>query len=447
MMSGVLSGGEPLADWDGAAIDSRRVEGGELFFALRGARNDGHQFVAEAARSGASAVVVEREIEPIEGAAVIRVAETLLALHALTRELRSRAARRLLAITGSVGKTTTKDLTAAVLAERYSVVKSPGNLNNLYGFPLALLNATEGNQWMVAEMGMSTPGELRQLSLIARPDVAVFTNVRPVHLEFFANVEEIAEAKAELLVGVPADGVVIANADDPAVVRIARRHRGRSVGFGLSADAEVRAEAISVRGEGGGTEFELVSEHGRQEIRLPLHGRYNVYNALAAAAAGLTLGVSLARVAHALSSATSAEGRGVLHRLSGGAVVIDDSYNSNPEALKRALEAAAELPARRRWAVLGDMLELGPRAPEFHREAGRVAAALGFAPIFAVGEMASELASGAGKGVSHCFADAESAIDPAVCEVRPGDLVLIKGSRGIELDRVVKALLDARGGE
>ncbi len=447
MMSGELRAGEPAGLWNGAAIDSRRIRGGELFFALRGTRTDGHRFVADAIRGGAAAVVVDQAIEPSPGAGVIRVEETLAALHALTRKLRDRAARRLLAITGSMGKTTTKELTAAVLAERFSVIKSPGNLNNLYGFPLALLNAGEDNDWMVAEMGMSTPGELRQLSVMARPDVALFTNVRPVHLEFFASVEEIAEAKAELLVGVQADGLVVANADDPAVLRIAGRFPGRVIRYGLATEADVRAEAITVPGDRTGTDFELVSEQGRQAIHLPLHGRYNVHNALAAAAAGLAFGVSPGDVAHALAHVSPAEGRGIVHHLGGGAVLIDDSYNSNPEAVRRALEAAAELPGRRHWAVLGDMLELGPRWPVFHRVAGRVAKDLGFAPLFAVGELAKELAGGANAASTRWFADAESAIEPVLAEVRPGDVVLIKGSRGVGLDCLVQALLEARGEE
>ncbi|HKI85914.1 MAG TPA: UDP-N-acetylmuramoyl-tripeptide--D-alanyl-D-alanine ligase, partial [Thermoanaerobaculia bacterium] len=326
----------------------------------------------------------------------------------------------------------------------FSVVKSPGNLNNLYGFPLALLNASEDNDWMVAEMGMSTPGELRELSLMARPDVVVFTNVRAVHLEFFASVDEIAEAKAELLAGISSDGVVIANADDPAVLRIAARHLGRVVRYGLGADAEVRAEGIEVKGNRIGTDFELVSQRGRQAVHLPLHGRYNVHNALAAAAAGLELGLTLSQVARALGGVAAASGRGIVHRLSGEIVIIDDSYNSNPAALSRALEAAAELPARRHWAVLGDMLELGPKSPDFHREAGDEARRLGFAPLFAVGEMAREMLTATEDRTARWFPDAQSAIATVLSEMREGDLVLVKGSRGIELDRVVKALTDAR---
>jgi UDP-N-acetylmuramoyl-tripeptide--D-alanyl-D-alanine ligase len=307
---------------------------------------------------------------------------------------------------------------------------------------------------MVAEMGMSTPGELRQLSLLGRPDLALFTVVRPVHLEFFGTVQAIAEAKSELLAGLPAEGLVVANADDPEVSRIARRHlsqsRGRIVWYGFEEGVDVRASDLSPASNGEvGSRF-LLSAGGRSvEVALPLHGLYNVGNCLAAAASAHALGIDLAEIAGAVAAVRPAAKRGVVHRLPGGVTLIDDSYNSNPDAVDRALEGAALLPGTRRLAVLGDMLELGPEGPRFHRAAGERAAELGFSPVAGVGELSRELAAGAaGRGVeAPWFPDAAAAAEWAAHEVRDGDLVLVKGSRGVKLEAVVDRLLAAHGSE
>lgn len=426
----------------GAAIDSRRVAGDELFFALAGEFTDGHRFVAQALAAGAAAAVVsETHLEPAPGTILIRVEDTLRALHSLTREVRRQVPRHLVGLTGSAGKTTTKELLAAMLAKRYRVAKSPGNLNNLLGFPLALLGIPEDTEWMVAEMGMSTPGELAVVSKLARPEVAILLNVKPVHLENFGTLAAIAEAKAEILAGLPASGVLVANADDPEVARVAARHPGRIVWFGGSTNAEVRLlGAIEPLEQGRvGSRFTVATGEAATEIELPLHGAYNAINCLAAAACALTLGVSLAQVAEAAAEARPAAGRGVVHALPGGIVVIDDSYNSNPEAAAEALRSAALRPARRRWAVLGDMLELGPTAPGFHLATGELAATLGFSPVVGVGALALELARGAGP-VGRSIPTAAAAARELAGELLPGDLVLVKGSRGVGLEVVVESL-------
>jgi UDP-N-acetylmuramoyl-tripeptide--D-alanyl-D-alanine ligase len=447
-MGGEVIGATADARWRGAALDSRRIEGGELFFALPGEQTDGHRFVTDALARGAAAAVVTHGIDA-EGA-LIRVADSYQALHALTREARRRAPDQLVAVTGSAGKTTTKELLAAMLAERFRVGSSPGNLNNLYGFPIALLGIEEDSEWMVAEMGMSQPGELGQISLLGRPEVAVFTNVRVAHLESFGSLRSIARAKAELLEGLAADGLVIANADDPEVMRIAARHQGRTVTYGIaSTTADVRAVDLEPR-HPVGTRFRLLAEGMEspleQWLELPLHGRYNVENCLAAAATALALGVGIEAIAEAIPGVEPGLGRGVVHALPGGAILIDDSYNSNPSALAQALEAAATLPGARHWVVLGDMLELGTDGPRYHQEAGAAAAAAGFDPIYGVGELSRELISGAGAGPAATgwwptAAQAATEIEP----VRSGDVVLVKGSRGIGLERVVAAVLEASG--
>ncbi len=301
-----LLAGDPGASWEGAAIDSRAVRGGEVFFALAGSQTDGHRFVADALARGAAAAVVSRAPEALpETGAVLVVEDSEEALHDLARAVRRRVPERLVGITGSAGKTTTKELLAALLGARFRVARNPGNFNNLFGFPLSLLNVPDGSEWMVAEMGMSTPGELRQLSLLGRPDVAIFTVVRPVHLEFFGTVQAIAEAKSELLAGLSPDGLVIANADDPEVVRIVRRHdrsQGsapgvRIVWYGVHQPADVSARDLrpAPAGEVGSRFVLTAGSSDRVDIALPLHGLYNVENFLAAAACAHALGLLAGR--------------------------------------------------------------------------------------------------------------------------------------------------------
>ena len=349
-----------------------------------------------------------------------------------------------------MGKTTTKDLLAAMLAGSFRTAKSPGNLNNTYGFPVALLGIPDDTEWMVAEMGMSTPGELRQVSELGRPDVAVFTNVRPAHLANFGSVAAIAGAKAELLAGMADDGTVVANADDRHVMGIAERHRrrgGRVVRFGFArADLDVWATPPEQRRGEIGSRFTVHAGGDSVEIVLPIHGLYNAENALAAAACAVTLGVPLAAIADAVRAFSVAAMRGEVHRTEAGALVIDDAYNANPAAVEKALESAAALPGKRHLAVLGDMLELGPEAAAFHRRIGARAAALGFAGLVGIGELSRatvEAARAGGVGTGHWLADGEAAaawLPGDWGALGAGDVILIKGSRGMRLESVVAVL-------
>lgn len=482
-MSGRLLAGDPAARFGGASIDSRTIRGGELFFAFRGERADGRAFVKDAFARGAAGAVVEAEGEPVAAPTgsnrfVIEVENVGDALVELARALRERAPEQLAGITGSAGKTTTKELLAAMLARRFRVGRTMGNFNNRIGLPVSLLNVPDDTEWMVAEMGMSSAGELRELSLLARPDVAVFTVVRPAHLEFFDSVQAIAEAKSELLAGLGNDGWIVANAADPEVVRIARRHRdargdrgGRVVWYALGepasdfGDAEdgdridLRATDVVALPDGRGSRFVLEVEGGRHSVLLALHGAYNVENFLAAAAAAWSIGVPVEEIVEVAAEMPGAPGRGEVHRLKlpagGSALLIDDSYNSNPDAAGKALAGAAGVPgaAGRRVAILGDMLELGPGASAFHRETGARAAALGFSPVVGVGGLARELVAGAAAGGAEAIhlADAAAAADWAAGNLAAGDVMLVKGSRGVRLDRVVARLLGragaAKGGE
>lgn len=458
-MGGTLLAGRGDARWQGAALDSRRVDGGELFFALPGEKADGHAFADRAAERGAGGIVVHQDVQPSGDAAWIRVEDTYAALHDLTRAVRRVTPRNLVAITGSSGKTTTKELLGDMLARRYEVAKSPGNYNNLYGFPIALMSIPDTTEWMVAEMGMSTPRELAGVSRLGRPDVAVYTNVRPVHLENFRSLADIAEAKAELLEGLAEGGMVIANADDPHVMRVVGRFADarsdvRVVTYGVRERADVMAVDPRPLANGEwrvGCRFELRTPEGQAMVELPVHGLYNVENCLAAAACVGALGVGLDSIVEAAALFRTAEMRGHVHRLSGGPTVIDDSYNSNPDAAARALESARLLPAVRRFAILGDMLELGTEEDDFHRQVGARATELGFDHVVAVGSLARHLHEGVnGEGGSASW-QPDAAACVAWLRERPriagkpigaGDLVLVKGSRGVGLEAVVAELIE-----
>jgi UDP-N-acetylmuramoyl-tripeptide--D-alanyl-D-alanine ligase len=328
-----------------------------------------------------------------------------------------------------------------MLGQRYRAAGSPGNLNNLYGFPLALLSMPEGTEWMVAEMGMSTPGELSQVSRLGRPDAVVLTNVRAAHLEFFGGLREIGDAKGEILDGLRDNGLVVANADDPEVMRIAARHSGPVVTFALEEPADHRACEIEVLEEGG-TCFTWAARGEEVKVRLPLLGTYNVENFLAAAACASELGVSRIAVVEAVREAVAEKWRGQIHR-SRGATIVDDSYNSNPAALKAALKSARELPGRRYWAILGAMLELGASSARFHDELGARAVSEGFSTVLGVGEEARALVESVRKngGEGEWFASAADVAPAAAARLEPGDVVLVKGSRGIGLEVTVEYLL------
>jgi len=453
-MRGQVISGNPEALFCGATLDSRRVQGEELFFALPGEQTDGHRFVSQALEAGAVAAVVERlEGDVAQDATLIQVENTYRAFHDLTRHVRRRVPEHLVGVTGSAGKTTTKELLCRMLQTRFRTSASPGNLNNLYGFPLALLNLEVDCEWMVAEMGMSEPGELGQISRLARPDVVLLTNVMPVHMSSFGSLRQIAAAKAEILEGLAEDGLVVLNAADTELLRVGeeihhQRPHARVVWFALEPPPEgpscpLRVKDLELAPKGvPGSRFDLEWEGRRASVKLSLPGSHNVENCLGAATVALELGVDVESVAAAASAATPAPMRGLVHTLSNGARVWDDSYNSNPGALRCTLRAAAQVESSRRWAILGEMLELGPDADELHRQAGTEAAGLGFSPVVGVGELARGLVEEArtAGAEGEWFHDSAAAEAFARNELEPGDLLLVKGSRGVGLDALVKAL-------
>ncbi len=443
------SGGSTDRPFPEVCIDSRALTPGCAFFAIAGERHDGHAFAVEALEKGASVLVIHDSsaLRPGMGATVLRVADTTLALQRLATRIRVRWAKGLVAVTGSMGKTTTRSFTAGLLAERFRVLESPGNFNNHIGVPLTLLRLEQRHDVAVVELGMNHPGEIGALGRICRPSDALLTNVAPVHLEFFDSVDRIADAKAEILESLPPEGRIFFNLDDARVRAIAGRFPGRRVSFGTDRDAEYRilsSRPIDLRE----TEVAIQGPRHRLTASLPFVGRHLLHNVVAAVSVAAEFGLTEDEVGRGLKRLGPLQGRGQVLRI-GRLTVWDDSYNSNPKAVEELLTlVAAATGYRRKVLVLGDMLELGTRSGEFHRAVGRLIGGSVDA-LITVGRDSSEIGRGAVESEfpkaswSH-FADADQASDFLVDFLEPGDLVAVKGSRGIGLDRTIDRL---KGGD
>src|SRR6516162_7406918 len=355
----------------GYSIDSRTIQPGELFFAVCGERLDGHDYVEAALEKGAvAAVVSRRQTARFAGSSrLLSVEEPLAALQRLAAAVRRFWGKSLIAVAGSAGKTTTKEIIAHVLATKHNVLKSQGNLNNHFGLPLQLLKLEPENDLAVMEMGMSHPGEIAALARLARPDCGVVTLVAPVHLEFFDSLADIAHAKYELIESLPAGGIAVLNADDPYVSQFGRDFHGKVVTFGLQKPADVSARNIEARGQMGSA-FDVVSNGQGVRATLPLLGEHSIYNALAGVTVGLQYGISLQEAAESLASLSAGDKRGQVIEFA-GATIINDCYNSNPKALDSMVRALASMPAQRRLVVAGEMQELGTGAKDLHYENGR----------------------------------------------------------------------------
>lgn len=448
---GQIVQGDPATAIGRLSIDSRAIAAGDLFVAIRGERFDGHRFVGDALKAGAIGAVVRQAPDPAAGTGrpslVIGVDDTTRALQDLAREVRRRSGARVVAITGSAGKTTTKEVVADLLSTRFTVFRNKGNLNNHIGLPLSLLELRSCPAIAVVELGMNHPGEIRALVAIAEPDVRVWTNVGDAHLEFFESAEAIADAKAEILWQARPDDVLVVNANDRRVMERARGFAGQVMTFGIETEADVRASGVRHLGLDG-MEADVATPAGSARLRTPLLGSGNLSNVLAAMAVGTHFGVPLPdMIAHATRLAPASH-RGELRRLPGGVTLVDDSYNSSPAALMRTLETVASATgSARKVAVLGEMLELGTHAERLHQECGQAAAESGLDLLIAVGgDPAAALAAAAVKAgmPERCVTyvgTKEEAADAALRQVRPGDLVLVKGSRGIGTDLVVERLI------
>lgn len=434
------------------SIDSRTVAAGEFFVAIRGERFDGHRFVADALNRGAIGALVDREapgdVEAARarGAILVAAEDTTRGLQDIARGVRRRSGARVVAITGSAGKTTTKEVAAEFLTARYRVFRNKGNLNNHIGVPLSLLELRARPEVAVIEFGMNHAGEIRTLVGIAEPEVRVWTNVGDAHAGFFASADAIADAKAEILEQARHDDVLIANADDARIAARTQTFGGRVVTFGVAPAADVRATAVEDHGLNG-TSARVHTAAGEFALHTPLLGLGNLSNVLAATAVAVHFGVPPEAVATRAAALRPAHHRGELLRQPGGLTLIDDSYNSSPAALKQALRTMQTATgSARKIAVLGEMLELGGHATRLHEECGAVAAATGLDLLVTVGgDPARALAEAAianGMPSSKVLwaATSAEAADVAIERTRPGDLVLVKGSRGIGIDLVVDRL-------
>jgi len=424
----------------GFSIDSRSVAPGELFFAVKGERLDGHDFVEEALQKGAVAAVVRKDQldRYPKKAGLLAVKDTLVALQTLATAVRKRWGKVLVAVTGSAGKTTTKEAIAHVLSTRFRVLKSEGNFNNHFGLPLMLLKLEPEYDLAVIEMGMSHAGEIRALAKIAQPEIGVVTNVAPVHLEFFDSLAGIARAKYELVESLPASGTAVLNADDDYVSQFGRDFKGKVLLYGTRATADVRAENIQSKGAQG-AEFDVVIGGVSEHTTLPLVGEHNVLNALAAVAVGLERGLKPSEAVNALATMAPADKRGQVLQV-GNITVINDCYNSNPKALDAMVDALVSMAAKRRIVVAGEMLELGPLGPEMHREAGEHISQKKIDVLLGVRGLAQATVDAAKRaGVRAEFvSSSEEAGEWLAHEARDGDVVLLKASRGVKLEKALE---------
>ena len=422
------------------SIDSRTIQPGEVFFAVKGEHLDGHDYVDSALSKGALAAVVAKDQmhRYSDQSRLLVVEDTLKALQMLATAVRRVWGKPLIGVTGSAGKTTTKEAIAHVLATHFKILKSEGNFNNHFGLPLMLLKLEPAHDLAVIEMGMSHGGEIRALARIAQPEIGVVTNVAPVHLEFFDSLADIARAKYELIEALPPNGTAVLNADDEYVSQFGRDFKGKVITYGANPTAEVRAENVQSLGAEG-SEFEVVSPCGREHARLPLVGDHNILNALAAVSVACSRGMSFSDAVAALASLKPADKRGQVLQL-GNITVINDCYNSNPKALNAMVDALAAMKAKRRIVVAGEMLELGPAGEQMHRDAGKHVAQKKIDMLIGVRGLANAMVEGA----SHAGMKAEFKATPEAAgewlarELRDGDVVLLKASRGVKLEKALE---------
>ena len=419
----------------GVAIDSRKVQPGELFVAFKGEHVDGHAYLADAKARGAVAALVEHRVESDLPQVEVESAE--LALGDLASAVRAQRNARVIGITGSNGKTTVKTLTASILSRHGRTHVNTGSYNNEIGLPLTLLWMPEDTEYAVLEMGAGKPGDIEYLAAIARPDIGLVNLIAPAHLERMGTIEMVAETKGALYRALPADGVAVINADDAFASFFAGLAGGRRVlRFGLDHKADVGAEILEQRVDG--SRFVLSTPHGDAEVQLPLPGRHNIANALAASSIALALDVPVDTIVAGLEQASAVEGRLKRIAMPDGWTLIDDSYNANPSSMRAAIDTLA-LASGERWLVLGDMAELGADARALHAGVGRQAREQGIDRLFAVGPLNAAAVEAFGAGGRH-FADKTALIDALRAELHTGVTCLVKGSHSAGMEHVVAAL-------
>jgi UDP-N-acetylmuramoyl-tripeptide--D-alanyl-D-alanine ligase len=450
---GRLVSGDHGAPIRGISTDTRSIREGELFVAISGERYDGHQFVKRAYEKGALGVVVS----DVYTAAVseldkkpcwIAVPDTLKALGDLAAFRRRQSQASVVAVTGTNGKTTTKEMTAAVLGQAFSVLKTPGNFNNLIGLPLTMLGLEEDHEWAVLELAMNRPGEIARLAEICKPQIGVITNIGAGHLEGVKDIDGVMEAKGELLWALGEDGTAVLNIDDQRICRLAEQFKGRVISFGIHGSAEVWAIPISQ--SLSSCVFDLGWYDESIRISLVIPGGGAIYNALAAAAVACRLGLSMESVKKGLEGTIAMPGRMEVLMLAGGIYVINDTYNANPASMSLSIDTLCSLKGKgRSIAVLGDMMELGDHAEQAHRDLGVLVARTGIARLYATGQFAGILAEGAlgaGMAPENVFIGSRGLVVQALREsLHPGDWVLVKGSRLMAMEKVIEGLLSHMG--
>ncbi len=443
---GRIVSGDGCMEIDYITTDSRKSDGG-LFVPIAGERLDGHDFIASAFDTGAVAVITHRDVS-FPQKAVIRVKDTLEAFGDIARLYKAKYKIPTVAVTGSVGKTTTKDMIAGVLGERYSVLKTQGNFNNEIGVPITVLSIEKEHDMAVIELGMSHFGEIEKLTGIVKPDAAVITNIGMSHIENLGSREGIFRAKMEIVSGLPEGGALIVNGDDEYLKTVSdiKDGRYRLISYGIHNPAcDVRAENIRSRGIGG-TDFTAVTPAGNIEIKVNVAGEHNVYNALAAVCAGMETGVGAEDIARGIENFSLTAMRMSVEDM-GGATVINDCYNASPDSVRAALKVLASAPAKRRIAVLGDILEMGDYAPNAHTELGQSVYESGADILVTAGENAARISKRAGElGLkeTHAFDGADAAADFCRGLVKEGDAVLIKASRAMGFEKIYNAVKESR---
>ena len=441
--------GNEATRFQAISTDSRTTKAGDLFVAIAGPKHDGHNFLQEAFDRGAQGVVVAEDYVAKESPISqrnefwIAVPDTLRTLGDLAAFCRRQSNVSVVAITGTNGKTTTKEMTAAVLGQAFSVLKTPGNFNNLVGLPLTLFGLSDSHEWAVLELAMNHPGEIRRLSEIANPDLGVITNIEAGHLEGVKDIDGVMAAKGELLEGLGQDGTAVLNVDDQRVCKLAEGFGGRVVTFGIHSSAEVSGTPVSQSRIGSSFELNWYDESVRISLKTPGEGA--IFNALAAAAVGYRVGLSMEEVKKGLESMGSLPGRMEILTLPGGTHLVNDTYNANPGSVAVAIETLSSLKGSGRGIfVIGDMLELGQYSENAHKQIGILAARAGMSGLYATGDFAGKVAEGAaGAGMDHgkiFIGTREEIVEVLKDRLGPGDWVLVKGSRLMAMDQVVERL-------
>ena len=440
----------------GVSTDSRQLAQGNLFIALIGENFNGHHFLDHAVRAGASALLVQAD-ELIDlakitgGIGVIAVADTLRALGDLACAHRMRFSLPVIGLTGSSGKTTTREMLAAIIGLEKNVLATQGNFNNLIGLPQTLLRLTEQHEAAIIEMGMNTQGEIKRLTQITVPDIGLITNIGTAHLAGFGTMEAIREEKGALWMNMQPSGCAVVNLDDESVGQIAQRWSGSRVTYSMSADADVTVKEIKKRGAKG-VRFQLICGGETCRVDMNIAGVHHIYNAMAAAAAARALGVGCAAICRGLASFSPVHGRMEIFELQNGAYLVDDSYNANPASVREALLTLKDLKSTHRaFVFLGDMLELGDAAPEMHRKIGTLLATTGVTVVFLQGDYAQNTVSGALEGglADEQIIDIAGGLEAAMAclkkKLRKGDWILVKGSRGMKMERIATEIREVFG--